>query len=192
MGKHWTEVKDEIEREIDKVYYDIPPEIYLATKGVFPSGATTGGQAFASLTWMFADSHAISALVFSAPMYDFLGRDDFTLDQCKHIFYVFNENKTRLMGGCYKNGVKQKVGAWLNFPKFYIFFTDIVESYDTIQTKEEFKDLLFSWFNYVDRMNRWMYVVYPWEVVGQMMPALSGDDIPKELIPMCKEALLME
>ena len=39
MGKHWTEVKEEIEREIDKIWYDEPIEVTLSKKGIYPSGA---------------------------------------------------------------------------------------------------------------------------------------------------------
>ena len=52
---------------------------------------------------------------------------------------------------------------WLNLPKLWEFCQDIVEAFDTIETKEEFEDLIWSWNNYVNALNRWFFVVFPWE-----------------------------
>ena len=186
MAKNWQDVKDALEREIDAVWFDEPLEIGLSKRGIFPSGAGTFGQAFGNLVFQFADTHSLGALVFEAPMFRFLSEDSFTLDQCKLIFYAVCMNKTRILGANHGTGSKCPA-AWLNLPKFDKYFREIYESYDSIKTKEEFTDLLWSWFIYVDRINRWVYTVFPWEVVGQMMPVIKGDDLTPEMIAKCKE-----
>ena len=179
MAKHWKEVKEELEAEIDACWFDEPAEIYCIKKGVYPSGAGTYGQAFGNVVFAFADTHAMSALVFEAPMNHFLDDDMYTLEQCKDIFYRFNFNKCRIVGA--NHGPNSKCpAAWLNLPKFQKYFTEIYEAYDTIETKADFKDLLWSWFNYIDRINRWVYTIFPWEVVGQMMPVIAGDAMNAE------------
>ena len=52
----------------------------------------------------------------------------------------------------------------------------IVESYPTIETKEEFRDLLWSWFCYVNRINSWFYTVLPWEL-GKNLQRKDVDDV---------------
>ena len=181
MARDWQEVKMMMEKEIDKIWFDCPLELELAKKGIFPGGAGTYGQAFGNLAFMFADSHCFCCLFFSGPMYKMIQHPDFTLEQCKFVFQSFSHHKTRIMGA-------GEQGAWLNMPKFWEFTCAIIEAYDSITTKEDFHDLLWSFFNYVDRFNRWTYVMFPWEVGGQLMPALSGDAIPKEFLPLCEEA----
>lgn len=187
MAKNWQDVKNELEKEIDAVWFDEPAEITMIKKGVYPSGAGTFGQAFGNVVFAFADTHALGALVFEAPMFGFLKNDSFTLDQCKTIFYSFNMNKCRILGA--NHGPDSKCpAAWLNLPKFDKYFNEIYESYDSIKTKEEFADLLWSWFNYIDRINRWVYTIFPWEVVGQLMPVIKGDDMTAKDLRLCKEA----
>lgn len=52
----------------------------------------------------------------------------------------------------------------------------IVEAFDTIETKEEFEDLIWSWNNYVNALNRWFFVVFPWEH-GLNFPRRTQADI---------------
>ena len=39
MAMNWREVKNEIEAEIDKIWFDEPLELTLSKRGIFPSGA---------------------------------------------------------------------------------------------------------------------------------------------------------
>lgn len=61
---------------------------------------------------------------------------------------------------------------------FWPFTLDIEASYDSIQTKDGLNSLLWSWFNYVDRINCWFYTVFPWEV-GKLMPRLDPEYLDK-------------
>jgi hypothetical protein len=49
-------------------------------------------------------------------------------------------------------------------PKLVELCNDIVDSLDTVETKEEFADLIWSWENYVNRLNKWFYLVFPWHL----------------------------
>ena len=39
---------------------------------------------------------------------------------------------------------------------------------NSIKTKDEFWDLIWSWQNYVNCMNRWFQTVFPWELGAQL------------------------
>ena len=189
MAKNWQDVKNAIEKEIDVIWFDEPKELTLSKKGIFPSGAGTDGQAFGNLLFLFADTHALGNLVFSPPMYYTLKDPSFSLDNCKTLFTQTCFNKCRILGMSSGPGTKCPA-AWLNLPKFHQFCTDIIDSYDSIKTKEEFTDLLWSWFNYVDRMNKWTYIIFPWEVAGLYYRAIN-ENIPEDMMKLVKETGIM-
>ena len=83
----------------------------------------------------------------------------------------------RLMGD--QQGPDSKCPApWMNLPKFSQFANDILDSYDSIKTKEEFWDLIWSWQNYVNCMNRWFQTVFPWEF-GAQLKTKTKEEIKK-------------
>ena len=141
MAMNWREVKNEIEAEIDKIWFDEPLELTLSKRGIFPSGAGAHAQAAGNFVFLFADTHAIGGFVIEAPMYTFLSDPNFTLEHCKTIFTAINMNKCRIMGA--NHGPNSKCpAAWLNMPKFQKFYLDIEACLDTVKTKEELRSLL--------------------------------------------------
>ena len=112
-------------------------------------------------------------------------------DRCKVIFQRMAQNKCKIAGMHMGPGSKCPA-AWLNLPKFHKFCTMIIESYDTIHDKEELRDLLWSWFNYVDRMNKWSYTLLPVEVMGQLMPAKNLSNMTEDEIQLCRDAGLFD
>jgi len=188
---NWKEVKEIIEKEIDKIWFDEPLELTCAKKGLFPGNAGTDGQAAGNFLFIWADSHSMGNLVFSPTMFHILDNPDFNLDHCKVIFQRMAQNKCKIAGMGLGKGSKCPA-AWLNLPKFHKFVTMIIKAYDTIKTKEEFKDLLWSWFNYVDRMNKWTYTLMPMEVMGQMWPAKNEKTMTKAEQQLCVDAGLYD
>ena len=73
-------------------------------------------------------------------------------------------------------------------PKFQKFYLDIEACLDTVKTKEELRSLLWSWFNYVDRFNKWVYVLFPWDLIGKEIPLVTGKDISEKDLALCEEA----
>lgn len=187
----WRKVKDYIEEEIDKIWLDEPLELTCAKKGLYPGLAGTDGQAAGNFLFVWGDSHAMGNLVFSPTMFHILDNPDFTLDHCKVIFQRMAQNKCKIAGMGLGPGTNCPA-AWLNLPKFYKFTSMIFDSYPTIKTKEEFKDLLWSWFNYVDRINKWAYTLFPLEVMGQMWPAKGEKDMTPEEKELCVKAGLYD
>lgn len=171
MARDWKEIKKEIEAELDKIWFDEPEEVTKSKLGIFQSGAGTDGQYLGNLFFLTGDTQAMGWWTIEPGMYAILGDDDFTLAQCKKMFKYLNYEMARLMGSVCEPGCP---APWLNLPKMWKWNVEIVEAYDTIKTKAQFKSLLWSWFNYVDRINRWFYTVFPWEL-GQSMPR---KDIP--------------
>lgn len=183
MAKNWRLVKEEIELEVGKIWYDEPIEVTMSKKGVFPSGAGTMGKYFGNLFFLVADTQAMGWWTVEPAMYGVLDDDSFTLEHCKRIFQYLNLHMTKLMGA---SNPPNCPAPWLNLPKFWSFCRDMVDSFDTIQTKEELRDLIWSWENYVNRINRWFYVVFPWELGNTM------DRMDPELLAQASEFLKAE
>ena len=78
---------------------------------------------------------------------------------------------------------------WLNLPKVLRFAEDIEGSFAGIEEKDELEDLLWSWFNYVNTLNRWFTVAFPFEL-GALLPLRTEKDIEhlKELYGIGKSA----
>lgn len=167
MAKDWKDVKDAIEREIDKNWWDEPIEVTMSKNGVFPSGAGTDGQYLGNLFFLVSDTQAMGWWTAAPAIQQALADPLFTLDHCKQMWRYINVHMAHLMGD--KGAPDSKCPApWLNLPKFSMFCDEIVDSFDSIKTKDEFWDLIWSWQNYVNCMNRWFQNVFPWELGRQL------------------------
>lgn len=176
MARNWREVKEEIEQEVEKIWYDEPVEVTMSKKGIFPSNAGTMGKYFGNLFFLVCDTQAMGWWTCEPCMYGMIDDDSFTLDHCKKVFQFLNGHMTKLMGE--SNPEHNCPGPWMNLPKFWSFYCHMVESFDSIQTKEELRSLIWSWENYVNRINRYFYVVFPWEL-GNSMNRVDPKDFPE-------------
>lgn len=136
MAKHWTEVKDEIENEIDKVWFDEPIEVTASRLGIFPSGAGAHGTCIGNLFFLISDNMALGWAMVEPAMYQAIADDTFTVEHCKRMFQYLDGCVTKLLGG--KNE-PECPAAWLNQPKTWKFYCDIVEAFDTIDNKKDLK-----------------------------------------------------
>ena len=173
MAVDWKVLKREIHDEVEKIWLKEPPEVTMSKLGVFPSGAGTNNQYLGNLFFLNADTQAMGWWTIEPTMYCVLGDDMFSLDVCKKLFDYLNAPIAHLLGDVLEPNCP---APWLNMPKFAYFHDKIVESYPTIETKEDFRDLLWSWFCYVNRINSWFYTVLPWEL-GKNLQRKDPDDV---------------
>ena len=168
----WREVKDAIEADLDRIFWEEPEEVKMCRLGVYPSGASVGGQVLGNMVFLIADTQAMgwkcAAPALRAPLRD----SEFTVEQCKRMWRYSTLHIARMLGGKAPPGCPS---PWLNVPNLYGFSRMIEESLPTVKTKEELEDLLWSWFNYVDCLNRWFFLVFPWHL-GKMFPLVTPGD----------------
>jgi len=100
---------------------------------------------------------------------------DFSLEHCKRMWKYMTAHMAKLMGDM---DPPRCPAPWLNMPKLKKFCEEIVESFDTVKTKAEFEDLLWSWFNYVNCLNRWFFLAFPWHL-GMMFKVVKPEYIKK-------------
>jgi hypothetical protein len=145
----------------------------MSKKGIFPSGASVDGQVLGNLFFLVADTQAAGWWTAEPAMVQAFMDDSFTLDQLKKMWKFMTLHMVKLFGD-----VDPPVCpyAWLNLPKLKQFCEDIIDSFDTIKTKEELQDLLWSWFAYVNCLNRWFFLVFPWHY-GAAHPLVTKKDV---------------
>ena len=173
MSKDWCIVKEEIEKELDKIFWEEPEEVTMSKLGIFPSGAGVDGQVLGNWYFLLADTQGLGWCCTDLAMQAAINDSTFTVEQCKTLWKALTVNDVKLMGDKYPP--KCPV-SWLNVPKLWKFCQDIVEAFDTVETKEEFADLIWSWKNYVNRLNRWFCLVFPWHL-GKMFQRIEKKDI---------------
>ena len=173
MSKHWKDVKAAIEKDIDRIWFEEPEEVKMSRLGIFPSGAGSHDQVLGNLFFQACDTQAMGWWTVGPPISAALSDDTFSVEHCKRMWKYLNVHMARLMGAKLEPNCP---APWLNLPKLWEFCQDIVEAFDTIETKEEFEDLIWSWNNYVNALNRWFFVVFPWEH-GLNFPRRTQADI---------------
>ena len=151
MNKPWQEVKNHIEDEIDSIWWNEPDEIKKSKLGIYKSGAGAYDQYLGCLYYLNGDLLTLAYETAQPLMQDVLEDPSFTLDHCKTLWQSLNMNKCELL-------------AWLNFETVFTFAKDMVDSFESINTKEELEDLLWSWNNYINRLQEWAFFTFPWEL----------------------------
>ena len=173
MSVNWQDVKKEIHDEIERIWFKEPEEVTMSKLGIFPSGAGTDSQYLGNLFFLNADTQGMGWWTIEPAMYCVLADDTFSLDVCKKLFAYLNGPMAHLLGDVVEPGCP---APWMNLPKFPYFHEKIVASYDSIATKDELRDLLWSWFWYVNRLNSWFYTVLPWEL-GKNLQRKDVEDV---------------
>lgn len=161
MAQHWTAVKEKIEADLDRIMWSEPVEVKMSRLGVFPSGAGTRQQYLANLFFQVADTQAMSWWTAAPAMGQALSDPELSLDACKRFWRYLTVHMAHLMGDVSEPNCP---APWLNMPRVAELCDDIVDSLDTIETKDELRSLLWSWFAYMHRLNSWFFLVFPWEL----------------------------
>ena len=173
MSKDWREVKEKIEKDLDRIMWEEPDEIKMSRLGIFPGGPGQDGQIFGNLFFILCDTKALGWGK-TEPAVKFAIEDpEFDLNQCIKLWKTFTVHHARLLGA----GDPPKCPyPWLNLGKLWELCQDILETFDSIKTKDEFAELVWSWFNYVNRINRWAFQIFPMDL-GYKFPRIEKDDV---------------
>ncbi len=156
-------LKREMREETDKIWLTEPVEVKRLRKGILLSGAGSYKQNMGNLVFCNGDMRALTMWITPNLMIKALNDPDFTLDQCKKLFAWINVLNVDFLAYC-------------GFVKMGSFIHDIVDSYENINTKEEFFDLLKYWYAYGNRMYFWIHHMFPW-AIGAGLPCQDEDDI---------------
>jgi hypothetical protein len=165
MSRDWRVVKDEIERDLDRIMWEEPLEVKMSRLGVFPSGAGTNGEYLGNLFFLGADMQAIGWWTAAPAMRQALADPDISLENCKRFWKYMSVHMFQLMGNVSEPNCP---APWLNLGKLAELGHGIVDSLESVQSKEELDSLLWSWFNYTQRLYRWFFLIFPWRFGDQL------------------------
>ena len=168
----WVKVKDMIEDEIDRIFWDEPEEITMCKKGIFPSGASVCGQVLGNLVFLIADTQAMGWKCAKPAVSSAIKDPEMGLEVCKKVWRYSTLHIAKMLGDKDPPGCP---APWLNVPNLYKFSQAIDEVLPEVKTKDELEDLLWSWFNYVDCLNRWFFLVFPWHLGKEFQIVKPGD-----------------
>ena len=171
--RDWREVKDEIEVDLDRIFWDEPVEVEMCRLGVFPSGAEVHGQVLGNLLFLVGDTSAMGWKCAQPTVNAALRDSRFTVEQVEAIWLAATMPIAKLVG---EVDPPRCPAPWLNLPNVLRFAKEIEGSFPGVQTKEELEDLLWSWFNYINTLNRWFTVAFPFEM-GALLPLRSSANI---------------
>ena len=172
MAKHWKDVKEEIENELDKIWFKKPVEFVMSERGYFPSGAGTDGSAVGNLYFLIADTSNIGRHVVEPCIYAALDNESIDVETIKTFWRYLTGGTARLVGSMAPPNCP---APWLNLPNVWKFFCDILDAFDSIKTKDDFREIYYSWANYLTCLNRWAMVCFPWEYVWDKVPKTKED-----------------
>jgi hypothetical protein len=161
MPDSWKMLKEEIEAETERIRLQEPDEVKKIRLGIIDSGAGSYGQYFT--TWDFVH-HEVRAFG-CYNLYGILKAADipeFTLDQLKALLRIYAPVSAEFIGYCGLTTI------W-NFTK------RTLDLLDTLESKEEFVELLASLTRYVNQVMAWSHHYFPWGL-GVLFPKRTAED----------------
>jgi len=142
----------------------------MAEVGWFPSGAGTDGSALGNLSFLISDTANIGRHVVEPAMWASFTDDSVTLEQMQIWWQRLTGGISSILGMWIDEPESNCPYPWLNLGKVYDFFNDIVEAFPSMQTKDDFANVYYSWANYLNCLNRWAMVCFPWELCWDKLP----------------------
>jgi hypothetical protein len=166
MGRTWGEVRDRIQTASRKIWLEEPLELKKLRMGIIDSGAGTYGQYFSTLVFAEGDIRALGAYC-AGGLAKCAALESITLQQLKDMVEIFLPVSANFLGYC---GMKSVWG----------FTQDIMEVLPTIETKEQFRELLIAFARYALMLHIWVNNYFPWEL-GLFFPQ-RDKEYTKELL----------
>lgn len=177
MSIHWHDTKAAIEAELDRIMWDEPEEVTMSRLGVYPGGPGTRNQYLSNLFFQVADTQAMSWWTAEPAMWLALDDPDLSVDACKKFWTYMTVHMAHLMGDVDSPKCPQ---PWLNLSSLTNLCQQVLDSLPSVETKEDLRELLWSWFAYMHRLNTWFFMVFPWEL-GEQFPLKSREEV-EELV----------
>ena len=172
MAKAWQEVKKELEEETDKIFLTCPDEIKRFHYGIIThsdAGKHSINQYFGH--WVHAYDAYMRFRGSADPLLQLARDPDFDLKHLKKLFH--NRMFTEMMAPMFAEYAGQKLVVK--------YIMETADALDTVQTKEEFVELIGVFGIFVNRLYWWFHWYFPWGVGASLCQRLSLEDV-KEMV----------
>ena len=167
MAKSWKELKSELEAETRKIMTTCPDEIKRFHYGIIihsQAGKYNLNQYFGHMDHAY--DYYVSYLDYVFPSIRRLAMDpDFELKHLKNWF----------VGSiAWSAAMFEEYGGQKSLNKYV---AEMVGVFNTVQTKEEFVELLGAFNAYASRLRDWFYWYFPWGIGASVFQRVSPEDI---------------
>lgn len=159
----WKEVRDRLNKESESIHFTPPDEVLRLFKyQIIPSGQGTGGQALTTMVFVAGDCRALAyyIVLILARLVD---EPSFTLEQLKLLFRESVPLSAEFQGTC-------------GLTKLWDFVHDILGVLDSLETKDDFRELLDAFSIYITLLHGWVHHYFPW-YIGELFPQRKVDDV---------------
>lgn len=171
----WKKIKEQIDREVKKIWLNESVEIKRLKYGMISTKAGSCNQYFSTLVFaliytLTLGEHVLYGLI------EACDNKDISLDSIKRmtrIYFAKGFQSTEFL-------------AYLGFKKTHTFMNSILEITGTLREKSEYKELLGSYFTYINILHWWIHLIFPWNL-GSMFPQKSTEEL-KEIISLLKKS----
>jgi len=170
LAKAWQEVKNELEEETDKIFLTCPDEIKRFHYGIIThsdAGKYSFNQYFGH--WVHAYDAYMGFQSSVATLLQLARDPDSDLKHLKKLFHIMFAG----MAPMFAEYAGQKLVAK--------YIMETADALDTVQTKEEFVELIEAFGTFVTRLYWWFHWYFPWGVGASLCQRLSPEDI-KEMV----------
>ena len=161
----WRDVVAEIEKNIDRIWLEEPPELRKVVAGVIDSGAGSGKQVFSVLVHLEAYLMIVSQdIIFrfqKSTLHENVGLDQvvtITREFLFGTFHIFEFMEDLGLTGMHQLGEKYN------------------RALDLVKTKEEYRDLTGSLHTYIIKLHQWIHLMFPWKL-GVAFPHRSAAEV---------------
>lgn len=160
---NWTDVRDELLQENERILFSPPEEIVKIFKyGIVESRAGTNGQAFTAMVFVEGDCRSL-AFYGSNNVVKLCDDPTMTLDALKSVAKTFIPLSSEFLGYCGLN-------------KLWTYVQHMMAVIDTVESKEDLKDLITALTLYAGTLNSWIQHYFPWKV-GVLFPQVKSADV---------------
>ena len=164
----WREVKDKIYMEWDKIQFTPPNEVLQLFKySIVPSGQGVYGQAFTTMVLVQGNCRAMAHYITLGLVKTMDKEPSFTLDQLKILFRENIPKVSAFLGAC-------------SFTTTWDLVQNCLDAMDSIESKEQFRELLDEFCIYITTLYMWIHLYFPWNI-GELFPHRKAEDV-KEMV----------
>ena len=161
----WKEVRDKIEKETETIQYQPDDNVLKIFRyGIVESFAGSYNQYFTTLVFAEGDCRAL-AFYNANNLLLVAEEEQFNLDHLKTMAKIYLPIGSEFLGYC---GLK----------KIWEFAQDVVGVLDSLETKEDYKELISAFNNYVAIVHGWIHHYFPWNL-GELFPHKTKSEIQK-------------
>jgi len=162
MAKDWKTLKADIDAEVERIWLQEPEEHKKLRLGIIDNQAGSYGQYFT--TWEFAVGMIRDYPGYTLyPLLKLAETDQFDLSQVQAMFKAFDPPYTTYLG-------------YSGFRTLEKFGAEFVKSFDSMESKEDFMELLKSYLLYLNKLNAWCFHYFP-HGLGVLYPLKRAQEI---------------